>query len=238
MAEWFETFFEDLWLRQGDRAGEAEFLRKALRLRKGQSVLDAPCGDGGVAVHLARRGIRVTGVDLVPRFIARARRRFARQKLPGEFRVLDMRRIDYEGQFHAAYNWFGSFGYFSDAENLDVLRRLARSLRPGGRLLIDQPNREFILRHFRRRQRRGDVTTTVSWRPETRRVDAVWSLRRAGRTRRCRSSMRLYTPAEFRRMFDQAGLAVAEMFGSREGGAHHRGSRRLLVVGRRTASRS
>lgn len=234
MSEWFETFSEDLWLLRGsDREPEARFIGKALRLRKGQRVLDAPCGDGGVAVHLARRGIHVTGVDRVPGFISRARRRFGREKLPGDFRVLDLRGLDYEGQFDAAYNWYGSFGYFDDAENLDVLRRLARSLRPAGRLLIDQPNREHILRHFRARHQRGAVTTTVKWRPKTRRVDATWTIRRGSRSRRCRSSMRLYSPGEFRRLFGRAGLEVVAMFGDPEGSAYRRGSRRLVVVGRK-----
>ena len=185
---------------------------------------------------LARRGIHVTCVDRVPGFISRARRRFGRERLPGDFRVLDLRGLDYEGQFDAAYNWWGSFGYFDDAGNLDVLRRLARSLRPRGRLLIDQPNREHILRRFRARHQRGAVTTRVKWRPKTHRVDAVWIVRRGARSRRCRSSMRLYTPGELRRLFDEAGLEVVGMFGDWEGSVYRRGSRRLVVVGRKRRS--
>ena len=233
MAEWFETFFEDLWLSRDDRRAEARFIRRALRLRRGRRVLDAACGDGGVAVHLARWGVDVVGVDQAPRFIARARRRFRGEGLAGEFRVLDLRRIDFQGQFDAAYNWFGSFGYFSDAENLDVLGRLARALCPGGRLLVDQPNRENILRHFRPRQVRGDVRTAVRWRPEAQRVDAVWTAGRGRKRQRCRSSIRLYTPGQFRRLFAQAGLEVVATYGNWQGGAYRRGSRRLVVAGRK-----
>ncbi len=234
MAEWFETFFEEVWLsQQADRSAEAEFICKALRLRKGEPVLDAPCGDGGVAIHLARSGLRVTGVDRLASFIARARRRFAREALRGDFRVVDLRQLDYDGQFDAAVNWFGSFGYFGEAENLDVLRRLARALRPGGRLLIDQPNREYILRHFRPRQRRRNVTTNVRWEPQTQRVNGVWTIRRGGHRRRCRSSMRLYAPGQFRRLLSQAGLTVIALYGAWDGSEYRRGSRRLVVVGRK-----
>ena len=234
MTEWFETFFDDLWLlRSGDRRAEADFIRKALRLRKGQRVLDAPCGDGGVAIYLARRGLRVTGVDRMPKFIARARRCLAKEILPGEIRVLDLRRLEYEGQFEAAYNWFGSFAYFSNAENFDVLARLGRALRRGGRLLVDQPNREFILRHFRPRDVRAGAAVTARWVPQTQRFDDVWTVSGGGKRRSCRSSIRLYTPGQFRRLFERAGLQVTAMYGSRDGGEWCRSSRRLILVGRK-----
>ena len=41
------------------------------------NALDLGCGTGRDAVHLARHGWRVTGVDLVPRALDRARRRAA-----------------------------------------------------------------------------------------------------------------------------------------------------------------
>ena len=68
--EWFENFDEQLWLKPDDIGqDEARFVKKALRLRKGQSVLDAPCGAGRIAVHLAKAGCRVTGIDLQKNFI-------------------------------------------------------------------------------------------------------------------------------------------------------------------------
>ncbi len=41
------------------------------------AALDLGCGTGGWAIDLARRGWTVTGIDMVPRAIARARRRAA-----------------------------------------------------------------------------------------------------------------------------------------------------------------
>jgi len=234
MAEWFESFFQDLWFpKRESRVEEAKFIRQVLKIRKGQQVLDAPCGDGEVALHLARLGIQVTGVDITAKFIARARGRFRKEALPGEFRVMDLREMDYKTEFHAAYNWFGSFGYFSDTENLDVLHRFAHALQPGGRLLIEQVNREHILRHFRHHHRVRDVRMVTKWHPETQRVETLYTRRRSGKRISCRSSMRLYTPGQFSRLFVRTGLEIVAIYGSWEGCEYRRGSRRLVIVGRK-----
>ena len=233
MSEWFENFIEELWLPADEgREHEAESIRRLLKLRKGQRVLDAPCGRGAVAIHLARRGLHVTGVDITAKFIRQARRKFRSESLPGQIRDLDLRKLDYEGEFHAAYNWRGSFGYFSDEEDADVVRRLARALRPGGKLLVDEPNREYILRHFRRRMVRGEVISRPRWHPDTQRIEAVWTLEEGGRRRTCRAVLRLYTPGQFRRLFRQAGL-TATIYGDWDGSEFRRGSRRMTVVGRK-----
>jgi cyclopropane fatty-acyl-phospholipid synthase-like methyltransferase len=43
---------------------EVEFLIETLELSPGASILDVRCGTGRHAIELARRGYRVTGVDL------------------------------------------------------------------------------------------------------------------------------------------------------------------------------
>lgn len=43
-------------------------------LTPGDTVLDLACGDGGLAPHLKRRGLRYLGVDSTPAMVAEARR--------------------------------------------------------------------------------------------------------------------------------------------------------------------
>ena len=58
-----------------DRApAETRLVRRLLRLRNGQSVLDLPCGQGRIAIELAKAGLAVTGVDLMASYVRRARR--------------------------------------------------------------------------------------------------------------------------------------------------------------------
>ena len=230
---WYETLDIGQWLRPTHiGADEARFIKKALRLRKGSSVLDAPCGAGRIAFHMALAGCRVTGVDLRKVFINRARSRFRRQGLSGEFRVQDLRDIGFDNEFSGVFNWFGSFGYFSDADNAAVIAVYARALRRGGRLLIDQPNRERILRNFMSERAYDTVLLRTRWDADRQRVITRWIIRGVEDSRNT-SSIRLYTPSEFRRMFEVAGLSVEAYYGSRDGGPFDRSSHRTIVVGRK-----
>ncbi len=233
MLKWFETLADEHWLPPDEQgAEEAQFIMRALRLRKGKAVLDAPCGAGRVSVHLAHRGCQVTGVDLRRTFVNRARRRFRQEGVPGRFVVADLRELDFESEFDAIFNWYGSFGYFTDAENADLVRRYARALRPNGRLLIGQPNREYILRHFLREIPMANVVSRNSWDPKAKRVitrryvDGVYDPKNI-------SSMRLYSPAEMTEMLVRAGLTLVGMYGSVTGEAYVKSSRQMYVVGRK-----
>lgn len=231
MSQWFESFDESFWLPPAEGAEEeAAFIRKALGLRRGQRVLDCPCGDGRIAVYLAGAGLRVMGVDLKAAFVRRAWARFGRAGLKGDFQAADMRQINFDSEFDGLCNWRGSFGYFSEVENRQVLTAFARALRPGGRLLIDQPNREALLRHFES-IRHGRVTIRSRWDGRRQRVYSVWTARRAGRRVSSRLSIRLYTLGQFKRFFRRVGLELQAVYGDHHGGPYGRSSRRLIVVG-------
>ena len=231
--EWFETLEDDIWLPPDEVGAEqAQFIKKALCLRKGQVVLDAPCGAGRIAVHLARAGCRVTGMDLRPQFVERARRRFQQARLPGRFLVSDLRKVVFPGEFHGIFNWFGSFGYFSESENAELVRRYAAALRKGGRLLIEQVNRESILRNFIAERVDGSIITRGYW---------DWNAQRLINRRivngvddpRNMSSMRLYTPGHMRGLFQQAGLIVENIVDFPDGDRFSRSSRRMVTIGRK-----
>lgn len=230
--EWFTNFPKHYHLKPDDTgAEEAAFIRRILHLRKGQAVLDAPCGAGRISVCLARAGMEITGVDLTPSYIQRARKRFRSEGYKGTFIVADLREIDFTEQFDGAFNWQGSFGFFSEEDNLDVLCRYARSLRQGGRLVIDQPSREWILRHFSAKGRNGDIEFTVRWKPEVERTDTHFRDLKTGES--WGMTIRHYTPAQYRRLFRQAGLVVEAFYCDLSARPFHRGARRIYVVGRK-----
>ena len=97
-------------------------------VRSGDSVLDACCGTGDLAVAAARRGGRVTGLDFSGRMLERARRKApALEWVEGDLLALPFA----DGSFDAATVGFG----VRNVEDLERgLTELWRVLRPGGRL--------------------------------------------------------------------------------------------------------
>lgn len=53
--------------------GEADLIEALLTSTGGQTVIDAGCGTGRVAIELARRGVRVCGLDTDPAMLDTAR---------------------------------------------------------------------------------------------------------------------------------------------------------------------
>ncbi|MFH1220974.1 MAG: class I SAM-dependent methyltransferase [Candidatus Eisenbacteria bacterium] len=233
MAEWFHELSDDLWLRPDeDGDEEARFVRRALRLRRRHRVLDAPCGAGRLAIHLALAGCVVTCLDIRPQFVGRARRRFRAEGVSGRFAVCDMRETDWRDEFDGIYNWGGSFGYFDDAGNADVIACYARALRPGGRLLIEQPNREHILRDFRHEVTTEKRVSRNRWNRSRERVESRYFVRGVHRAQD-RSSMRLYTPGQMCVLFEHAGLRVEWVYGDLHGSRYSRSGQKMIVVGRK-----
>jgi SAM-dependent methyltransferase len=202
---------------------EVRSLVRLLRLRPGARILDVPCGYGRHAVELARRGFRVTGIDISAALLAQARRAAADLGVEVEFRRGDMRRLGYRRRFDAVLNLFTSFGYFGDAGDLQVLRRFRRALRParagepGGWLVLHLINRDWVMRHYRpgSRSRMGRfvVSEESAFDFATSVVTTRWSARRGRRVFRGTSRLRMYSCHELTRMLKSAGFSRAQAFG-------------------------
>lgn len=110
---------------------EAVFKRFARR--RPESILDVGCGTGTHAILLARRGYRVTGLDISRQQLAVARRKARAARLPVRFVRADMRSFDVGETFDAAICMFGGFGHLLRSRDvLSCLRSLRKHLRSGG----------------------------------------------------------------------------------------------------------
>jgi demethylmenaquinone methyltransferase/2-methoxy-6-polyprenyl-1,4-benzoquinol methylase len=109
----------------------------------GDSVLDACCGTGDLALAALAAGGRVTGLDFSERMLERARRKSsAVEWVQGDALALPFD----DGSFDAATVGFG-LRNVEDHER--ALRELRRVLRPGGRLgVLDVTRPRGLLRHF------------------------------------------------------------------------------------------
>jgi cyclopropane-fatty-acyl-phospholipid synthase len=113
-----------------------EMVCTKLGLQRDERVLDVGCGWGSFAIHAAaRHGVRVLGITLSEPQVAEARRRVAERGLEDrvEIRVADYRELEAE-PFDAIAS-IGMVEHVGSAQIDLYADRLARLLRPGGRLL-------------------------------------------------------------------------------------------------------
>lgn len=138
-------FYRDL-LNDEHSNTEVAAVVKLLELTSPVKILDLACGFGRHANRLAALGHTVTGVDFMPGFLEIAQQDAARMGVQVEYRQEDMRQIRFTEVFDCALILFGTFGFFEDDENLQVLKNVARALKPGGLLAFDTFNRDVALK--------------------------------------------------------------------------------------------
>ncbi|HTL33327.1 MAG TPA: class I SAM-dependent methyltransferase, partial [Kofleriaceae bacterium] len=157
---WFVDLFDEDYLRtlpfltpQATQA-EAEFVINGMNLAAGAQVLDLGCGYGRHAMELAARGFHVVGLDISTPLLVRGGEEAHRRGLTINFVRGDMRELDFENQFDATYCLFSTFGYFDDETNKKTLQNVARALKPGGKVLVEILNRDYVI---------ADLPTRVWW---------------------------------------------------------------------------
>ena len=126
---------------------EADYIEDLLGLAAPAHLLDVPCGGGRLAVELAGRGYRVTGVDSEAALLDDVRGAAIARGLDAAIRVeqRDMRDLPWREVFDGAYCFWESFGFFDDDGNHAFLSAVAAALKPGAKFVFDTHVAETML---------------------------------------------------------------------------------------------
>lgn len=242
---WYENFFDglivDFWraaMPPEATKAEVDFFERELSPPQGGRVLDVPCGDGRHAFELARRGYRLTGVDISGGFLAAAREASQREALALEWRKSDMRDLPWREEFDGAFCGGSSFGFLGDAGDQEFLTAVARTLKPGARFALDGVKAaEVLLPQFRERHEMtvGDIRFEAENRydHETGWTENRYTVTRGAAEETRTARHRIYTWRELDAMFSKAGFSERRSFGSLEGEPFRLGSSRLAIVAMR-----
>ena len=113
------------------------------RVKAEDGVLDVACGTGVVAVTAARRGARVTGLDLTPELLERARENAAIAKVSIDFHEGDVEKLPFDdSEFDVVLSQYGHM--FAPRPDVAIAEML-RVLRPGGTIAFSTWPPEMVI---------------------------------------------------------------------------------------------
>ena len=118
-------------------------LVKFARVRAADGVLDVACGTGVVAVTAARLGARVTGLDLTPELLERARENAKTANVSIDFHEGDVEKLPFDNaEFDVVLSQYGHM--FAPRPEIAIAEML-RVLRPGGTIAFSTWPPEMIV---------------------------------------------------------------------------------------------
>ncbi len=217
---------------------EVNAIVRLLGLEQAVDILDLACGYGRHTNRLAARGQRMSGVDIEPGFLELARHQAEEMGVKVNYQQGDMRFLDYDRDFDVVLLLFTAFGYFEDAENLSVLHNIQKALRPGGKFLVDIPNRETFVEHlpptFVDEVGQDLMINRGAYDDQARR----WYNRRVVIRNGVRKDkpffVRLYDEGEIRTLLEEAGMEVVQIYSGWSGEAMGPESRRMILLARKS----
>ncbi len=227
---WYEALFTD-YAETYDKEsftrgtlGECDFIEAEIGGDRSVPILDIGCGTGRHAIELARRGFKVTGIDLSLSQIERARQKAAAAGMVVDFRVGDARALPFNQEFGLAILICeGAFPLMeTDEMNFAILGGAARSLRPGGKLIMTTLNGLFPLHRSVGQFENENLSEGAS---EGHDFDLMTFRMRSkikthdhqGRPLEIDCDERWYIPSELTWLLKQAGFSAVEIFGAKLG---------------------
>lgn len=238
---WWVSFFHgaalELWrlaYTRDENRGQAADIVQALGLLDGERVLDVLCGHGRLALEIAARGVRVSGIDLVEESVADGRRSAEERGLELDLHVGDMRALPWAEEFDAAFCAGNSFGYFDREGDLAFLRAVSTALAPGGRFLLEYPLVSELVRarpEYRDWRKLGNrlLLTEGVYDERHGRLEASYTfvdLEHAGGALETRVASYAVRPAsEVEALLRAAGFTEVELLGALDGSPFKEGAR-------------
>ncbi len=155
MKQWYEVFFENASRKYDQEGftrgtvGECDFIEKEIAFEKSCRILDVGCGTGRHAIELAGRGYDITGVDLSPSQIRRAREKAKAAGLDIRFEEMDARNMSFNNEFDLVIMLCeGGFSLMeTDEMNFQILENAAKALKRPGKFIFTTLNGLFPLLH-------------------------------------------------------------------------------------------
>lgn len=201
-------------------AAEAAFIAEITSLQSTASVIDVGCGEGLHANAFSERGCRTVGLDMAQPMIDLALEEFGPSVPRLRWICRDVRTPGFDETFDLVTCLGTTLGIYEEADNAAVLASLRRLCAPGGRVVIQVANRDYVVPRLPARtwwQGRGClVLDEVDVNDRASRVQVKRTIVfEDGRQFEHLYSVRVYALHEIVAAIENAGLTLLEVSGSR-----------------------
>lgn len=209
---------------------EVDFFLAMFPLLAGASILDMGCGTGRHSVELAKRGYKVTGVDISEGMLDQARKKAEEAGLSIRWvhadatKPLNLLSVvngafpeelePFDAAISLCEGGFGLIGQGDDPEDHDlaILKNISAHLKPAAPFLLTALNGYQVIRQMKDefiQAGRFDPATMVS------NYEDEWELPEGARVVKIHE--RLFIPPEMVKLLAQAGLRCDRVFGGTAG---------------------
>ncbi len=197
---------------------EIEFILEELKLKPESQILDVGCGTGRHSIELAKKGFKVTGIDISSGMLTEAKKAAKKAAVTVTWIQADAANFKPEREFDAALCLCeGAFGLLSSTDkpiehDLAILRNINAALRPSAKIILTAPNGfEKIRKYSQKDVENGkfDPLTTVE--------NFIMECETPSGTKRVTVRERGYIPTELILLFSQAGFKVEHIWGGTAG---------------------
>ncbi len=208
-----------------------EWIERVVVDRSGSRILEFGCGPGFYLARLAELGHSCVGVDLSPASIDYARKHAIARTLDCTYHLADIRDANLDSDFDLVMLTFGEFNVFRAADAQLILTKARRSLRTGGRLLLEVHTSDAV---------RQIGTSPSTWRTAERGLfsdrphmllhECDWDANQwvateryyvvdaeTAAVNRYAQSMQAYSDEQYRAMLNEAGFALRSISPSLSG---------------------
>src|SRR5688572_28935262 len=127
----FHGYYKDIWrhiFSEKTTQAEVDFIVEEAKLRSVGNVLDIMCGYGRHTLELAKKGMNVTAIDILPDYINEIKEKAAAENLSIESFCADVLEIQIDKEYDAVICMGNSLQFFNEEDTLRLLSNISAHL--------------------------------------------------------------------------------------------------------------
>jgi cyclopropane fatty-acyl-phospholipid synthase-like methyltransferase len=209
-------YMKNVWTR--NTVKEIDFILEELKLEPGTSILDIGCGTGRHSIELAKRGYKVTGVDISSGMLAEADKAAKEANVKVEWIHTNATQFKSKARFDGAICLCeGAFSLLSSGDQpiqfeLAILRNIYAALKPRAKLILNAINGYAKARKVTQKDVEEGKFDPVS---NTEAFTMDWDTPEGKKSVQVRE--RGYVPTELIMLFERVGFRVNHVWGGTAG---------------------